>query len=180
MARTTRSISRRRVPTIKQYFKSTNSQAYRQRDVNREVDLDIVHGLDKEARHQMDDTQDLEDLEDSNNPDNVTDPLNPDFDLASGNMLFDGNLHPPDFYRQEIKTFDEEIYDRKEYAKGTESLINHTDSQWHTYVFSAMCITSVTNTIVSAFVPRYFAVPTRWIATERSIYEPSITFCIGI
>lgn len=98
----------------------------------------------------MDDIQRSGDLEDFENPNErvrptAADPLSSDFDLTSGSVLFDGNLNHPDFYRQGIEALDEKIYDRKEYAKGTESLINHADSQWHAYVLSIVDTTSVGN-----------------------------------
>ena len=55
-------------------------------------------------------------------------------DLMSGDILFDGNLHPPEFYRRGIESLDEESYDRKEYSPTFTVLIDQAEKQWRMYV----------------------------------------------
>lgn len=54
----------------------------------------------------------------------------PDISLHDADMLFDGNLHPPEHYQRGVEELDESAYDRKEYSAGTESLINMADERW--------------------------------------------------
>lgn len=47
--------------------------------------------------------------------------------------LFDGNVHPPEYYQRNIKSLNVDDYDRKEYSPGTESLIAMAQKQWRLY-----------------------------------------------
>lgn len=44
--------------------------------------------------------------------------------------LFDGNVLPPEYYREGIQSLDLDEFKRKEYSKGTEKLIVRAESQW--------------------------------------------------
>lgn len=46
--------------------------------------------------------------------------------------LFDGNLNPPEHYQKGIQTLNDDDFQRKEYAKGTERLIKNAENQWQT------------------------------------------------
>lgn len=44
--------------------------------------------------------------------------------------LFDGNVHPVEHYRKGMNDMDESVFDRKEYAPGTEKAIAATEMRW--------------------------------------------------
>lgn len=44
--------------------------------------------------------------------------------------LFDGDVYPTDYDRQILTELDEGVYDRREYARGTEAMITVTRRQW--------------------------------------------------
>ncbi|KAI1748308.1 hypothetical protein F4782DRAFT_534527 [Xylaria castorea] len=44
--------------------------------------------------------------------------------------LFDGNICPKENYRKDMRTLNETEYDRKEYAPGTEALMNMVEKKW--------------------------------------------------
>ncbi|KAI1261825.1 hypothetical protein F5Y18DRAFT_400662 [Xylariaceae sp. FL1019] len=54
-------------------------------------------------------------------------------DHCSEEHLYDGNLHPLKYYEQAMQEFDEEQYDRKEYALGTEALVTLAERQWESF-----------------------------------------------
>lgn len=61
--------------------------------------------------------------------------LNDGFDDYDGDDLHNGNLNPPEFYRQAMEQLDENYYARKEYAPSTEGIISMAESSWRTQVY---------------------------------------------
>lgn len=62
--------------------------------------------------------------------------LDEDGDSDESEALFDGNVHPPEYFRQGIEMLenDDSRYLRKEYAVSTVKLIDHTERQWRSWV----------------------------------------------
>ncbi|KAI1122639.1 hypothetical protein F5Y10DRAFT_270884 [Nemania abortiva] len=60
-------------------------------------------------------------IESSLREDDLLGDDNPVLDDAD-TVLFDGNILPPEFYKQSIEDLVEEHYDRKEYSKSTDNL----------------------------------------------------------
>lgn len=58
----------------------------------------------------------------------------PDDDIDDTDDLFDGNVRPVEYYRNELRNMNTNDFRRKEYAKGTEKLIANTETQWHLFV----------------------------------------------
>lgn len=48
-------------------------------------------------------------------------------------VLFDGNAHPPEYYRQGIETFNEDDLDDG-YASGTRAQLDSLEDDWNRYV----------------------------------------------
>ncbi|KAI0448454.1 C2H2 finger domain-containing protein [Xylaria acuta] len=49
-------------------------------------------------------------------------------------LLYDGNLHPPEYYQRSTEHLDETSYDRKQYSKNTTALICVAERQWCCYL----------------------------------------------
>lgn len=58
----------------------------------------------------------------------------PDDDIDDTDDLFDGNVRPVEYYRNELRNMNTNDFRRKEYAKGTEKLIANTETQWLLFV----------------------------------------------
>lgn len=62
--------------------------------------------------------------------DNLDDPSNPDED----DNLFQGNLHPPEYYRRGMMSLNEEDYKKKDYKESTLSNLKYILEQFKRYV----------------------------------------------
>lgn len=45
-------------------------------------------------------------------------------------LLFADNEHPPEYYIQQLSTFDEAIYTQEDYGKGTTNLLDRVEEKW--------------------------------------------------
>ncbi|KAI9148655.1 C2H2 finger domain-containing protein [Paramyrothecium foliicola] len=57
----------------------------------------------------------------------------PNIDIDDQLGLFDGNLHPPEYYRQGIKEFNESALDEEDYSPGSQVLLDDIENQWRCY-----------------------------------------------
>jgi hypothetical protein len=55
-------------------------------------------------------------------------------DFDDPDALFNGNIHPAEHYREQLKWTNPNDFRRKEYAKGTEKLIVNSENQWRMHV----------------------------------------------
>lgn len=60
----------------------------------------------------------------------------PNDDIDDPDTLFDGNVHPAEWYCEQLNSTNPSDFKRKEYAKGTEKLIKNTEDQWRKYVLT--------------------------------------------
>lgn len=64
----------------------------------------------------------------------LTKPLQPETDsLDDDEELFDGNVHPPEYYRRDMQDLDERAYLKKNYAEGILEMVNRVERQWTEY-----------------------------------------------
>lgn len=69
-----------------------------------------------------------------------TDPTEPDFDedqlKDAGDVaqLFADNENSPEYYLQQLAEFDESVYTKEDYSKGTTVLLDQVESRWKQYV----------------------------------------------
>lgn len=64
----------------------------------------------------------------------LTKPLQPETDsLDDDEELFDGNVHPPEYYGRDMQDLDERAYLKKNYAEGTLEMVNRVERQWTEY-----------------------------------------------
>ncbi|KAG6358485.1 hypothetical protein INS49_014369 [Diaporthe citri] len=47
-----------------------------------------------------------------------------------GEELFDGNVHPPEYYRRDMQDLNERAYLKKNYSEGTLEMVNRVERQW--------------------------------------------------
>lgn len=87
-----------------------------------DAEMDDVFEIADEVRRLSADPSAVTDegLDDCAHMDGVADP----------DALFDGNLRPAEYYREQLHATDPDQFRRKEYAKGTEKLILNTETQW--------------------------------------------------
>lgn len=45
-------------------------------------------------------------------------------------LLFADNEHAPDYYIQQLRNFDETVYTREDYGKGTTALLDRIEEKW--------------------------------------------------
>ncbi|KAH8807062.1 C2H2 finger domain protein [Xylogone sp. PMI_703] len=57
----------------------------------------------------------------------------PEIDLEDQIQLFGGNIHPPEYYRQAVKEFNESAFDSEDYCTGTNLLLDAVEEQWCLY-----------------------------------------------
>ena len=55
---------------------------------------------------------------------------NLEIDVDDQVQLFDGNLHPPEYYRRGIEELNEGDFDGEDYSKGTEVLLDGIEEKW--------------------------------------------------
>ena len=74
-----------------------------------------------------------------------TDPTEPDFDEDQVNtdagdvaQLFADNEHSSEYYLQQLADFDESVYTKEDYSKGTTVLLDQVEARWKQYV-SFLC-----------------------------------------
>jgi len=102
---------------------------------------DAVKDVDEDSLRDVD-IEDLDEIEQgiaefqhaevagSDTPPVENDPTDHDLEGRDPDFLFDGNLRPPEYYRQAMKSTNPDDFIRKEYAAGTEQLIVNTENQW--------------------------------------------------
>ncbi|PLN74657.1 hypothetical protein BDW42DRAFT_189660 [Aspergillus taichungensis] len=56
-----------------------------------------------------------------------------DHDVSDAALLFADNEHPPEYYIQQLKNFDEAEYTKEDYGKGTTALLNRVEEKWSQY-----------------------------------------------
>ncbi|KAK1840388.1 hypothetical protein CCHR01_16997 [Colletotrichum chrysophilum] len=54
-----------------------------------------------------------------------------DFDLEDQIRLFDGNVHPPEYWLRELEGFNEDAFACQDYSPGTTVLLDAVEEQWH-------------------------------------------------
>ncbi len=81
-------------------------------------DVDELKGdLDSEATS-------VEDLD-------VNDNADLEIDFEDQIQLFGRNVHPPAYYQQAVKEFNESAFDSEDYSKGSEKLLDAVEQQWN-------------------------------------------------
>lgn len=77
-----------------------------------------------------------ESTEDSPYDTDLTEPEDEDMqdrDVNDAALLFADNEHPPEYYMQQLKNFDETEYTKEDYGKGTTALLNRVEEKWSQY-----------------------------------------------
>ena len=64
---------------------------------------------------------------------NIDDDPDLEIDFKDQIQLFDGNVHPLEYYQQVIKEFNESAFDSKDYSKGSEKLLDAVEQQQNQY-----------------------------------------------
>ena len=54
-----------------------------------------------------------------------------DFDIEDQVQLFDGNLHPREYYLNQLKEFNEAAFDNEDYSKGSTILLDRIEELWN-------------------------------------------------
>ncbi|KAK3318207.1 C2H2 finger domain protein [Apodospora peruviana] len=72
------------------------------------------------------------DDEGSNDTGNFGDDCD-DFDIEDQVQLFDGNLHPREYYLKQLKEFNEAAFDDEDYSKGSTILLDGIEELWNKY-----------------------------------------------
>ena len=62
-----------------------------------------------------------------------TEITEPEVDIDDQILLFDGNVHPPEYYRNAIENSHEAEIEDGDYAPGTEKLLNAIQESWERY-----------------------------------------------
>jgi hypothetical protein len=62
-----------------------------------------------------------------------------DEDDEDGAYLSPDNDHPPEYYIQQLETFNEEEYVKEDYKKSSTRLLNYMEDQWNQYVPYSHC-----------------------------------------
>ena len=70
------------------------------------------------------------DDEESNDTGDFGDDCN-DFDIEDQVQLFDGNLHPREYYLNQLKEFNEAAFDNEDYSKGSTILLDRIEELWN-------------------------------------------------
>ena len=60
--------------------------------------------------------------------------LDQEADVEDQLSLFDGNAHPPEYYRRAIEEFNESDFEGEDYSPGTTMLIDAIEEQWARFV----------------------------------------------
>lgn len=63
----------------------------------------------------------------------VDDDLDLEIDFEDQIQLFGGNVHPPEYYRQAVKEFNETAFNSEDYSKGSTKLLDTVEQQWNWY-----------------------------------------------
>jgi len=74
--------------------------------------------------------------QDSDLETDITDPDDlgvDDVDVDDQLLLFDGNIHPPEYYRNDIENFNEADIENGSYAPGTQILLDSIQEAWERY-----------------------------------------------
>ena len=82
------------------------------------------------------DSSERERTEDSQYDTDLTEPEDEgsqDRDVSNAALLFADNEHPPEYYIQQLKNFDETEYKKEDYGKGTTALLNRVEEKWSQY-----------------------------------------------
>lgn len=58
--------------------------------------------------------------------DEADQPCNAD----DASLLFADNEHSPEYYIQQLQTFDETVYTQEDYGKGTTALLDRIEEKW--------------------------------------------------
>lgn len=80
---------------------------------------------------------DMDEVQDGPDPDlvaldDVDDSFDDgDIDVEDQLQLFEGNTHPPEYYRQAIVDFNESDFDGEDYSPGTTRLLDGVEEQWN-------------------------------------------------
>lgn len=86
------------------------------------------------------DSSERESAEDSQYDTDLTEPEDEglqDRDVSDAALLFADNEHPPEYYIQQLKNFDETEYTKEDYGKGTTALLNRVAEKWSQYSLSS-------------------------------------------
>lgn len=112
---------------MRRHAPSSNSPDDSDASFVQESDDDFSDIVDEPSDHDTELT-DVDDLS-THKPDD----LEADVDLEDQVQLFEGNLHPPEHYRQALEEFNEEAYEGQDYSPGTILLLDATEERWHEY-----------------------------------------------
>jgi hypothetical protein len=56
----------------------------------------------------------------------------PSIDINDDQLeLYDGNVYPPEYYRQGIRDFNESVLDEEHYSPGSRVLLHDLENKWH-------------------------------------------------
>lgn len=91
-----------------------------------DVDDELDEGLNEDLNEEMHELGD-EHIHEAFHDDITT----PDKDLLDADEpLYDGNTRPVSEWRRRLVDLDEDVFDRKDYSKGTESLVRMCETEW--------------------------------------------------
>ncbi|KAF5493187.1 hypothetical protein CGCF413_v010392 [Colletotrichum fructicola] len=85
-------------------------------------DYDDVFDAKEQQGGSDTDTTDVEDLYEDD-----------DFDVEDQVRLFDGNVHPPEYWRRNVEGFNEDPYACQDYSPGTTVLLDAVEQQWRQF-----------------------------------------------
>ncbi len=93
-----------------------------------EDDVDTFYADDVAETGAHSDT-DATSVEDPNTVDD--EDLDLEVDLEDQVHLFGGNIHPPEYYQQAIRNFNEAEYESEDYSDGTTLLMDTIEAHWN-------------------------------------------------
>ncbi|KAF4480421.1 hypothetical protein CGGC5_v011005 [Colletotrichum fructicola Nara gc5] len=99
---------------------------------DRENGLDNVASND-EAFCEYDDAETICGEDDADADGDGTLHEDDDFDVEDQVMLFDGNVHPPEYWLRELENFNEDAFACQDYSPGTTLLLDAVEEQWQQY-----------------------------------------------
>jgi hypothetical protein len=118
------------------------TMARRKRIFDDADDSDTSYSPEDDDVFDRDDEDDIFDRDEDINQDSdletdITDPNDlgvNDVDVDDQLLLFDGNAHPPEYYRNGIENFNEVDIENGDYAPGTEKLLDAIQGAWERFV----------------------------------------------
>ena len=109
-----------------------------------------------------------------------------DIDVDDQVQFFGGNIHPPEYYRHAVESFNESAYETQDYSDGSLLLLDACEEQWRQY--ATRHTTSFCLLAANLSAPRRLDTAKCWSATLKAVSSlsrslmpcpSSITFSTG-